>query len=105
MGTHFVIEENLLEIEDTCIMQQQVLKASGHVERFNDFMVKDVVDESKFFRADKLLEEVMEAKLADKGITEAQRQEYTIVKNQADSFSREEIGDVFKKYTIKSPET
>ena len=28
--------------EDSCIMQHSVLKASGHVDRFNDFMVKDV---------------------------------------------------------------
>jgi glycyl-tRNA synthetase len=70
---HFVIEENLLEVEDTCIMQHQVLKASGHVDRFNDFMVKDVEDESKFFRADKLLEEVMDAKMEAAGVTEEQK--------------------------------
>ena len=34
-----------------------MLLASGHVERFNDFMVKDMKDESKYYRADKLLEE------------------------------------------------
>merc|ERR1719251_586900 len=102
---HFVIEENLLEVEDTCIMQHAVLKASGHVDRFNDFMVKDVVDESKFYRADKLLEDVMDEKLKMADITEAQRTEFTSVKNQADAFSREEIGQVFKKYGIKSPET
>ncbi len=28
--------------QDSCIMQHCVLKASGHVDRFNDFMVKDV---------------------------------------------------------------
>merc|ERR1719160_41282 len=73
---HFVIEEGMMEIEDSCIMQHQVLKASGHVDRFNDFMVKDVKDESKFFRADKLLEEVMEKKLEEPGISEEQRKEY-----------------------------
>ena len=40
---HFVIEENLLEIDDTCIMPHEVLFTSGHVERFNDFIVKDSV--------------------------------------------------------------
>lgn len=95
----------MLEVEDTCIMQHSVLKASGHVDRFNDFMVKDVVDESKFYRADKLLEEVMEEKLKADDLTEAQREEYTKVKNQADAYSQKEIGDVFKKYGIKSPET
>lgn len=102
---HFVIEENLLEVEDTCIMQHQVLKASGHVDRFNDFMVKDVEDESKFYRADKLLEDVMEEKLEAADLTEAQRTEYTTVRNQADAYSQEEIAEVFRKYNIKSPET
>lgn len=35
---HFVIEENLMELEDTNIMPYAVLKASGHVDRFTDFM-------------------------------------------------------------------
>eukprot|EP00435_Cladocopium_sp_Y103_P011787 s2550_g3.t1 len=65
--------------------------ASGHVDRFNDFMVKDVKDESKFFRADKLLEEVMETKLQTPGITDAQRHEYTTVRNQADAYSQKEM--------------
>ena len=55
---HFVLEEQLQEIEDTCIMIEPALQASGHVERFNDFMVRDLSDESKYYRADKLLEEV-----------------------------------------------
>mmetsp|Transcript_71485 Transcript_71485/g.115343 ORF Transcript_71485/g.115343 Transcript_71485/m.115343 type:complete len:686 (+) Transcript_71485:119-2176(+) len=102
---HFVIEEHLLEVEDTCIMQHQVLKASGHVERFNDFMVKDVLDEGKFFRADKLLEDVMDEKMKGADVTEAQRKEYTTVRNQADAYSQKELAEVFKKYAIKSPET
>lgn len=102
---HFVIEEALLEIEDTCIMQHQVLKASGHVDRFNDFIVKDVKDPSHFFRADKLLEEIMEKKLEEPGITEAQKKEFTVVMNQADAYSREEMMEVFARYKIKSPDS
>ena len=55
---HFVIEENLMEVDDTNIMPHEVLFTSGHVERFNDFIVKDSSDANKFYRADKLLEEV-----------------------------------------------
>mmetsp|Transcript_101026 Transcript_101026/g.175396 ORF Transcript_101026/g.175396 Transcript_101026/m.175396 type:complete len:706 (-) Transcript_101026:228-2345(-) len=102
---HFVVEESLLEVEDTNIMPHDVLKASGHVDRFNDFMVKDVIETDKFFRADKLLEEVMDNKLAEPGITEEQRFEYESCKNQADAYSKQEIGEVFKKYNIKSPDT
>ncbi|CAE7555429.1 Gars1 [Symbiodinium pilosum] len=86
-------------------MQHSVLKASGHVDRFNDFMVKDVNDESKFFRADKLLEDVMDEKLKAADLTEAQRVEYTSVRNQADAYSQQELHQIFQKYKIKSPET
>ena len=48
---HFVIEENLLEVDDCNIMPYDVLATSGHVERFNDFIVKDSLDPNKFYRA------------------------------------------------------
>lgn len=102
---HFVIEEQLMEIEDTCIMPHAVLKASGHVDRFSDFLVRDVKDEKKFFRADKLLEDVMDEKMKEKTCTEAQKTEFTKVKNQADAYSQDEIRDIFKKYAIKSPDS
>jgi len=102
---HFVIEEQMMEIEDTNIMPHPVLKASGHVDRFSDFLVRDSADEKKFFRADKLLEDVMEAKMKEKGVTDAQVKEYTVVRNQADAYSKEEITEVFRKYDIRSPES
>jgi glycyl-tRNA synthetase len=37
---HFIIEDNMMEIEDPTVTPYHVLDASGHVERFNDFMVK-----------------------------------------------------------------
>jgi len=101
----FVIEEQLMEIEDSNIMPHCVLKASGHVDRFSDFLVRDEKDEKKFFRADKLLEDVMEAKLKEKGITDAQKKEYTSVQNQADAYSREELMGVFAKYDVRSPDS
>ena len=47
---HFVIEENLMEVDDTNIMPHDVLFTSGHVERFNDFIVKDSSDANRFWR-------------------------------------------------------
>ena len=102
---HFVIEENLLEVDDTNIMPYDVLATSGHVERFNDFIVKDALDPNKFYRADKLLEDVMDARMAAKEATPELKKEYQTVKAQADAYSREELWEVFKKYLIKSPET
>lgn len=102
---HFVIEESLMEVEDTNIMPHAVLKASGHVDRFSDFMVKDVKNPNLFYRADKLLEDHMEALMAAKGCTAEQRQEYEKVKNMADGYSREQLRDVLVKYAVKSPDT
>ena len=122
---HFVIEENMLEVDDTCIMPHDVLLTSGHVERFNDFIVKDLKDPKIFFRADKILEEFMDAKMAEEGVSDAQVRarpsitpaivltstrsvqvkEYTIVKNRADAYTREDLHATFKKYDIRSPET
>jgi len=101
---HFCLEDQLFEIEDTCIMGEPVLKASGHVDRFNDFVVKDSSDEGKFYRADKLLEEVMEKKIAETEDAELKK-EYEIVVNQADSYGKEELMKVFAKYNVVSPES
>jgi len=102
---HFVIEEQMMEIEDTHIMPYPVLKASGHVDRFSDFLVRDEKDEKRFFRADKLLEDVMDEKLKEKDITSEQKKEYNVVRSQADAYSKEEIWEVFKKYNIRAPES
>ena len=102
---HFVIEENLMEVDDTNIMPHDVLLTSGHVERFNDFIVKDSSDGNKFYRADKLLEEVMDARMAEKGLSSEKLVEYEKVKAQADAYSKEQISAVFKQYGIKAPET
>jgi glycyl-tRNA synthetase len=102
---HFVIEENLMEVDDTNIMPHDVLFTSGHVERFNDFIVKDSSDAARFYRADKLLEEVMEARMAAAGVTPEQKIEFEKVKAQADAYSKEQIWAVFQQYAIKAPET
>jgi len=38
---HFVLAESLLQIECTTLTPYPVLKASGHVDKFEDLMVKD----------------------------------------------------------------
>ena len=47
---------------------EKVLKASGHVDRFTDFMVRDVVTQD-CYRADHLLKDALEAVQADKAQT------------------------------------
>lgn len=62
--THFVLEEGMLEVECPAVTPEPVLKASGHVDRFTDLMVTDVVT-GDCHRADHLLEGHLEALLED----------------------------------------
>lgn len=61
---HFVIEENILEIDTTAITPELVLKTSGHVDKFADWMCKDPV-KGKYLRADHLIEPVLQTRLAN----------------------------------------
>lgn len=54
--THFVLEEDMLEVTTTNLIVHDVLKTSGHVDKFADFMVKDVKTGAPR-RADKLIQE------------------------------------------------
>lgn len=61
---HFVLEEDMLEIECTNLTPESVLKTSGHVDRFSDYMVKDAVT-GDIFRADHLVKQVITQRLSD----------------------------------------
>ncbi|EPY53235.1 cytoplasmic glycine-tRNA ligase Grs1 [Schizosaccharomyces cryophilus OY26] len=69
---HFVIEESMLEVDCSMLTPHDVLKTSGHVDKFCDWMCKDPTT-GEIFRADHLVEEVLEARL--KGDKEARAKE------------------------------
>ena len=57
-------------------------RASGHVERFTDFMVKDEAT-GECFRADHLLEDVMEKMMSDPKCSAEKKAEYKHISSQA----------------------
>jgi glycyl-tRNA synthetase len=61
---HFVLEEDMLEVECTNLTPESVLKTSGHVDRFADYMVKDSKT-GDIFRADHLVKAVLTTRLED----------------------------------------
>jgi glycyl-tRNA synthetase len=65
---HYIIEEDMLELDTTIMTLSEVLKTSGHVDKFADWMVKDVKN-GEIYRADHLVEAVIESRL--KGDKEA----------------------------------
>ncbi|PGH23184.1 glycine-tRNA ligase [Polytolypa hystricis UAMH7299] len=129
---HFVLEEDMLEVDCTMLTPHDVLKTSGHVDKFADWMCKDPKT-GEIFRADHLVEEVLESRL--KGDKEARGQkvvvdeekdnkrkkkvketkvvkledatvkEYEEVLAKIDNYNGEELGQLIVKYNITNPVT
>jgi len=100
----FILEEQMLEV-DTCMLTPEiVLKASGHVERFADYMVKDLKT-GECFRADHLIEGHFEKMLLDKKIPESAKFEIRALLPKIDGFSKADMTEIIQKYNMKSPLT
>lgn len=128
---HFVLEEDMLEVDCTALTPHEVLKTSGHVDKFADWMCKDPKN-GEIMRADHFVEAVLEARL--KGDKEARGQkieekevdpkkkkkaktaaavklddavvqEYEEVLAKIDNYGGPELGELIKKYDLKNPET
>lgn len=83
-------------MECTCLTPEVVLRTSGHVDKFTDLMVKDVVT-GEGYRADKLLEDFIDD-LIDKnpGMSSADVEKHRLVQRQADSYTEDQIYALFK---------
>ncbi|GAA5842716.1 hypothetical protein JCM11251_002331 [Rhodosporidiobolus azoricus] len=130
---HFIIEEEMLELDTTIMTLSDVLKTSGHVDRFTDWMVKDVKT-SEVYRADHLVEGVLEARLkGDKearGVKEVQEEEdatakkkkkkvksvavklddkvvdeYETILAKIDNYTGAELGQLIREHKIVAPDT
>lgn len=94
----------MLEIESTSVTPEIVLETSGHVEKFKDFMVKDVLT-GECHRADHLLEETIDKLLENDKLTAEERHSLESVRAQADNYSVDELGAALSKYGAKAPDT
>ncbi|KAJ7975497.1 Glycine--tRNA ligase 1, mitochondrial-like protein [Quillaja saponaria] len=102
---HFVLEENMLEVDCPCVTPEIVLKASGHVEKFTDLMVKDEKT-GTCYRADHLLKDFCNEKLQkDLSLTPEKAAELKHVLALLDDLSAEELGAKIKEYGITAPDT
>lgn len=61
---HFVLEEDMLELDTTMLTPHDVLKTSGHIDRFADLMCKDL-KLGEIYRVDHLIEAALEKLLED----------------------------------------
>ncbi|KAL2200974.1 hypothetical protein P885DRAFT_73322 [Corynascus similis CBS 632.67] len=129
---HFILEEDMLEVDCTALTPHEVLKTSGHVDKFADWMCKDPKN-GEILRADHFVEDVLESRL--KGDKEARGQkveekeedpkkkkkkskgheavkldetvvqEYEEVLAQIDNYNGEQLGELIKKYDLRNPAT
>lgn len=128
---HFVLEEDMLEVDCSVLTPHDVFKTSGHVDKFADWMCKDPKN-GEILRADHFVEAVLEARL--KGDKEARGQkveekeedpkkkkkkhkseavklddtvvqEYEEVLAQIDNYDGDQLGQLIKKYELKNPAT
>ena len=129
---HFVLEEDMLEVDCTMLTPHEVLKTSGHVDKFADWMCKDPKT-GEIFRVDHLVEEVLESRLkgnkearGQKVVVDAEKeakrkkkvkgteavklddsvvQEYEEILAKIDNYSGDELGLLMVRYDIKNPAT
>ncbi|CAN1195619.1 Glycine--tRNA ligase, mitochondrial 1 [Linum perenne] len=102
---HFVLEENMLEVDCPCVTPEVVLKASGHVDKFTDLMVKDEKT-GTCYRADHLLKDFCNEKLQkDLTLTAEKSKELKHILAVLDEFSSEELGAKIKEFGITAPDT
>jgi glycyl-tRNA synthetase len=129
---HFIINDSMLEVDTTCLTPAEVLKTSGHVDKFADWMTKDRTT-GEIFRVDHLVEEVLEARLKGhreatgtvaevveesddkkkrkkkvKNITAIKLDDVTVAEYEAclakiDGYSGPELGELLVKYDIRNP--
>lgn len=101
---HFVLEDNMLEIDGTSLTPEVVLETSGHVAKFQDYMVRDVVTH-ECYRADHLLKErlekLMEENRHDQERVAALQREL----DRIDDLDQKALGEKLREYGCRAPDT
>lgn len=113
----------MLELEATCLTPEVVFKASGHVDKFTDLMVRDSVAPTECFRADHLLCDHLNALLepppaAETGkkakknappppepLSPARIAEITALRERIDEVGQEEMDALIAEFNVTAPVT
>merc|ERR1719319_1545152 len=98
----FVLEEQMLEVDCTVLTPEPVLKASGHVERFADLMVKDLKN-GECFRLDHLIKAALDKVCSEKKTTAETKAECEDIVVRLDGMDKAEMAAVMQKFAMKAP--
>lgn len=101
---HFILEEGMLEVDCTSLTPEPVLKASGHVDRFADWMVKDMKN-GECFRADHLIKNSIEKLMNDKKVSAEVKKDGEDVLARLEGFDDKDMHEVITRFKFKSPIT
>ena len=89
----------------TNITYSEVLKTSGHVDKFADFMVKDVKN-GQCHRADKLISDWVDKKLGGKKAVKPEDAEKLLKMQQdCEEYQPDQLDAAIKEHKMKAPET
>jgi len=100
----FILEEQMLEVDCTMLTPESVLKASGHVDKFADLMVKDTKN-GECFRLDHLIKAHLEKVKADKKATKETKDRCDDLVVKLDNMGASEYSAIIEEFKIKSPLT
>lgn len=124
---HFILEEQMFELDCSALTPHAVLETSGHVDKFTDAMCMDPKSGEKF-RADHFIKQTLKHRLrsnelayrpGDASPEEALRlkglpvyllpdalvREYEAILAKIDQYGRQELGELIQKYNLKNPAT
>merc|ERR1712241_1177901 len=93
----FVLEEQMLEVDCTMLTPETVLKASGHVDKFADLMVKDVKN-GECFRLDHLIKAHLEKVKSDKKTPQETKDRCDDLVVKLDNMGAAEYSEIIKEF-------
>lgn len=100
----FILEEQMLEVDCTMLTPETVLKASGHVDRFADLMVKDMKN-GECFRLDHFIKSHLEKVKADKKTDAATKARCDDIEIKLEAMNKGEMAAIIREFDMKSPLT
>ena len=102
---HFILEDDMLEMTCTNMTYGEVLKTSGHVDKFADFMVKDLKN-GQCHRADKLISDWVDKQLAKKKAPKPeQKLAWLKMQQDCEEYNMEQLDAAITENKMKAPET
>ena len=97
----FILEEQMLEVDCTSLTPEHVLKASGHVDKFADVMVKDLKN-GECFRLDHLIKNHLEDVKKDKKVSNEIKERCDVHLSKLEDYNDKDMAAVVKEFDMKS---